>query len=242
MRRRSEHGEIARLGGRLGGGRCGDDDLWRQRYGGRGGHRTEIPRGSSLPRGAGDEQPRDGVCGRARPRPSALVRKRRIGMTDDERGRFFEDFTVGDVYRHAKGRTLSETDNTWFTLLTCNTNEIHFNADYAAQTEFGKPLMNSALTLALVTGLSVPDISRHIVANLGWDKVRLPAPVFAGDTIYAQSEVLETRPSKSRPGQGVVRAKTLGFKQDGTVVIEFERSVLVYSRESAPRHPTPSPR
>ena len=120
-------------------------------------------------------------------------------MTDTRRGRFFEDFKVGDVYRHAIGRTLSETDNTWFTLLTCNTNEIHFNADYAAQTEFGRPLMNSCLTLSLVTGLSVDDISQNIVANLGWDKVTLPAPVFAGDTIYAESEVLETRPSKSRP-------------------------------------------
>ena len=148
---------------------------------------------------------------------------------------------MGDLYRHSMGRTLTETDNTWFTLLTCNTNEIHFNADYAAHTEFGKPLMNSALTLALVTGLSVPDISRHIVANLGWDKVRLPAPVFAGDTIYAQSEVLETRPSKSRPGQGVVRVQTLGFKQDGTVVIEFERTVLVHSRQTASRRQTPSP-
>ena len=161
-------------------------------------------------------------------------------MTDDARGRFFEDFKVGDVYRHAMGRTLSDTDNTWFTLLTCNTNEIHFNADYAAQTEFGRPLMNSCLTLSLVTGLSVEDISRHIVANLGWDKVTLPAPVFAGDTIYAESEVLETRPSKSRPGQGIVRVRTRGYNQDGTVVIEFERTVLVHSRQTEPvrRRPT----
>jgi len=155
-------------------------------------------------------------------------------MIDDERGRFFEDFKVGDLYRHAMGRTLSEADNTWFTLLTCNTNEIHFNADYAAHTEFGRPLINSCLTLSLVTGLSVEDISRHIVANLGWDKVTLPAPVFAGDTIYAESEVLETRPSRSRPGQGIVRVRTKGYKQDGTVVIEFERSVLVHSRQTAP--------
>ena len=162
-------------------------------------------------------------------------------MTEHERGRYFEDFTVGDVYHHAIGRTLSETDNTWFTLLTCNTNEIHFNADYAAHTEFGRPLMNSCLTLALVTGLSVDDISQHIVANLGWDKVTLPAPVFAGDTIYAESQVLEARASKSRPGQGIVRVRTRGFNQDGTVVIEFERAVLVHSRETAPprRHPTP---
>jgi acyl dehydratase len=155
-------------------------------------------------------------------------------MKDDERGRFFEDFKVGDVYRHAMGRTLSEADNTWFTLLTCNTNEIHFNADYAAQTEFGRPLMNSCLTLSLVTGLSVEDISRNIVANLGWDKVTLPAPVFAGDTIHAESEVLDARASKSRPGQGIVRVRTKGYKQDGTVVIEFERTVLVHSRQTAP--------
>lgn len=160
-------------------------------------------------------------------------------MTEPRRGRFFEDFKVGDVYHHAIGRTLSETDNTWFTLLTCNTNEIHFNADYAAHTEFGRPLMNSCLTLSLVTGLSVDDISQNSVANLGWDKVKLPAPVFAGDTIYAESEVLETRPSKSRPGQGIVRVLTKGFKQDGTVVIQFERTVLVHSRETAPARPRP---
>ena len=163
-------------------------------------------------------------------------------MSDLEDGRYFEDFKVGDVYRHPMGRTLSETDNTWFTLLTCNTNEIHFNADFAARTEFGKPLMNSCLTLALVTGLSVPDISRHLVANLGWDKVRLPAPVFVGDTIYAQSEVLETRPSKSRPGQGIVRVKSVGFNQGGAVVIEFERTVLVHSRQTAPDSQRPTPR
>ena len=160
-------------------------------------------------------------------------------MTEHERGRYFEDFTVGDVYHHAMGRTLSETDNTWFTLLTCNTNEIHFNADYAAHTEFGRPLMNSCLTLSLVTGLSVDDVSRHIVANLGWDKVTLPAPVFAGDTIYAESEVLEARASKSRPGQGIVRVRTKGYKQDGTVVIEFERAVLVHTRQTAPPRQRP---
>jgi itaconyl-CoA hydratase len=164
-----------------------------------------------------------------------------VEATTGAEGRYFEDFKAGDVYRHPIGRTLSEADNTWFTLLTCNPNEIHFNADYASQTEFGKPLVNSCLTLALVTGLSVPDISRHLVANLGWDKVRLPAPVFAGDTIYAESEVLDTRPSKSRPGQGVVRVRTRGFKQDGTVVIEFERTVLVHSRQSEPPRRRPSP-
>jgi itaconyl-CoA hydratase len=162
-------------------------------------------------------------------------------MSNTPRGRFLEDFVVGDRFQHPIGRTLSEADNTWFTLLTCNTNQIHFNSDFARQTEFGKPLINSCLTLALVTGLSVDDISLNLVANLGWDKVRLPAPVFAGDTIYAESEVLESRPSKSRPGQGIVRVRTRGYNQEGTVVIEFERSVLVYSRGAAPIWQRPSP-
>lgn len=163
-------------------------------------------------------------------------------MSEIERGRYFEDFKVGDIYQHANGRTLSEPDNTWFTLLTCNTNEIHFNTDYAAQTEFKRPLMNSCLTLAVATGLSVDDLSRNLVANLAWDKVTLPAPVFAGDTIYAESEVLETRESKSRPGQGIVRVRTRGFNQDGTVVIQFERSLLVHSRATAPKRARPTPR
>jgi itaconyl-CoA hydratase len=149
-------------------------------------------------------------------------------------GRFFEDFTVGDVYRHAHGRTISETDNTWFTLLTNNTHDIHFNADYASRTEFGRPLVVSTLTLAIVTGLSVPDVSQNAVANLGWDDVRLTAPVFAGDTIYAESEVLETRPSRSRPGQGLVRVRTRGFNQRDESVITYERTVLVYSRDARP--------
>ena len=149
-------------------------------------------------------------------------------------GRFLEDFTVGDVYRHAHGRTITETDNTWFTLLTNNTHDIHFNADYASRTEFGKPLVVSTLTLAIVTGLSVPDVSQNAVANLGWDAVRLTAPVFAGDTIYAESEVLSVRPSQSRPGQGVVRVRTRGFNQRAETVITYERTVLVYSREARP--------
>jgi acyl dehydratase len=149
-------------------------------------------------------------------------------------GRFLEDFQVGDRYRHAHGRTISETDNTWFTLLTNNTHDVHYNADYASRTEFGRPLVVSTLTLAIVTGLSVEDISRNAVANLGWEKVSLPAPVFAGDTIYAESEVLEVRASRSRPGQGIVRVRTRGFNQDGITVLEFERAVLVYSRAARP--------
>ena len=149
-------------------------------------------------------------------------------------GRFLEDFQVGDVYRHAHGRTITQTDNTWFTLLTNNTHDVHYNADYASRTEFGKPLVVSTLTLAIVTGLSVPDVSQNAVANLGWEGVRLPAPVFAGDTIYAESEVLEVRPSRSRLGQGIVRVRTRGFNQDDVTVLEFERSVLVYARSHRP--------
>jgi itaconyl-CoA hydratase len=154
-------------------------------------------------------------------------------MRDTDEGRFFDDFKVGDVYRHRTGRTLSEADNTWFTLLTCNTNEIHFNTDYAAHTEFGRPLMNSCLTLSLVTGLSVEDISQNIVANLGWDKVTLPAPVFAGDTIYAESEVIGKRESNSRPHHGIVTVRTTGKKADGTVFMTFERSALIPMRGHA---------
>lgn len=149
-------------------------------------------------------------------------------------GRFLEDFTVGDVYRHAHGRTITQTDNTWFSLLTNNPHDVHSNADYASKTEFGKPLVVSTLTLAIVTGLSVPDVSQNAVANLGWENVRLTAPVFAGDTIYAESEVLEVRPSRSRPTQGIVRVRTRGFNQDGVTILEFERAVLVYTRVGRP--------
>lgn len=154
--------------------------------------------------------------------------------TQGWRGRFLEDFQVGHRYRHSHGRTISQTDNTWFTLLTNNSHDIHFNADYASRTEFGRPLVVSTLTLAIVTGLSVEDVSRNAVANLGWERVTLPAPVFAGDTIYAESEVLEVRESRSRRGQGIVRVHTRGFNQDDVTVLEFDRSVLVYSRDAAP--------
>lgn len=149
-------------------------------------------------------------------------------------GRCFEDFAVGAVYEHRAGRTITTTDNVWFTLLTMNTHPVHLDHAYAAKTEFGRPLVNSTLTLALATGISVEDVSRNAVANLGWDKVRLPAPLFEGDTLYARSEVLEARPSASRPEAGVVRVRTVGFTQDGTTVIEFERAILVYRRAHLP--------
>lgn len=155
-------------------------------------------------------------------------------------GRFFEDFEVGDVYEHALGRTLSAVDNTWFTLLTQNTAPLHFDRHYAERTEFGQPLVNSCLTLALVTGQSVSDVSQNVFANLGWDEVRLPHPVFEGDTLYSRSEVLEARDSNSRREVGLVRVRTTGFNQDGVVVITFQRVLLVYRRDHAPARPMPN--
>jgi itaconyl-CoA hydratase len=150
------------------------------------------------------------------------------------RGRFFEDFEVGDVYEHPLGRTITTTDNIWFTLLSQNTAPIHFDHNYASQTEFGKPLVDSTFTLALVTGQSVTDISQNVFANLGWDEVRLPAPVFEGDTIYSQSEVLEKRESRSRQNVGIVKVESTGYNQDGETVITFKRTIMVYRRGHAP--------
>jgi itaconyl-CoA hydratase len=149
-------------------------------------------------------------------------------------GRVFEDFEVGDVYEHPLGRTVIAADNIWFTCLTMNTNPIHFDAEYASRTEFGKPLVNSCFTLALVTGQSVTDLTVNAVANLGWDEVKLPHPVFEGDTIRSKSEVLEVRESKSRPNAGIVRVKTTGMNQQGVAVIEFTRTFLIWKRGHVP--------
>ena len=142
-------------------------------------------------------------------------------------GRYFEDFEIDDTYEHRPGRTITETDNTWFTLLTMNQHPLHFDKEYGAKTEFGKVLVNSCLTISLVTGMSVSDISQKTIANLGWDKVRLSGPVFIGDTLYAESRVLSKRESNSRPNQGIVSVETIGTKQDGTAVISFDRSMLI---------------
>ena len=154
---------------------------------------------------------------------------------DGWRGRFYEDFEVGDVYQHPLGRTVTTTDNLWFTLLTQNTAPLHVDHQYASQTEFGQPLVNSTFTLALVTGQSVTDISQNVLANLSWDEIRLPHPVFEGDTIYSQSEVLEKRESSSRPNVGIVTVKTTGYNQKGEIVITFKRSVMVYKQGCAPQ-------
>lgn len=149
-------------------------------------------------------------------------------------GRVFEDFHVGDVYEHPLGRTVIAADNIWFTCLTMNTNPIHFDAEYAAKTEFGRPLVNSCFTLALVTGQSVTDLTVNAVANLGWDAVKLPHPLFEGDTVRSKSEVLEARESKSRPHAGIVRVKTTGVNQHGKTVIEFTRTFMVWKRGHVP--------
>lgn len=154
-------------------------------------------------------------------------------------GRFYEDFEVGDVYPHQIGRTLLSADNSWFTLLQGAPSPIHFDHHYAAQTEFGKPLVNSVLTLAVVMGQSVSDLSQNVFGNLGWDEIRLPNPVFEGDTIYSQSEVLEKRLSKSRESVGIVRVSTTGFNQDGKVIITFKRTIMLYRRGYQPKLPKP---
>jgi acyl dehydratase len=148
-------------------------------------------------------------------------------------GRHFEDFTVGDVYEHRPGRTISEADNVWFTLLTMNKHPLHFDHAYAAKSEFRQPLVNSCLTLSMVVGMSVSDVSQKAVGNLGWNEIKLTAPVFVGDTIYAQSEVMSKRASASRPGQGIVTVRTLGTKAEGTQFMSFERTVLVPKRGHA---------
>lgn len=150
----------------------------------------------------------------------------------DWRGRFFEDFEVGDTYRSRLGRTITETDNIWFTCLTLNTNQVHFNTPYAERTQFRKPLVNSTLTLALVTGMTVPDTSENAAANLAWTDITLPKPVFAGDTLWAESEILDLRESKSNRSVGIVSMRCRGINQRREVVIEFKRTFMVYKRDA----------
>ena len=157
-----------------------------------------------------------------------------MGIKTGWTGRVFEDFEVGDIYEHPLGRTVTQADNIWFSCVTMNTNPIHFDAEYSSHTEFKRPLVNSCFTLALVTGQSVIDLTMNAVANLGWDEVKLPHPLFEGDTVYARSEVLETRESKSRPKAGLVKVKTTGVNQTGTPVIEFTRTFMVWKRGYVP--------
>jgi itaconyl-CoA hydratase len=149
-------------------------------------------------------------------------------------GRYFEDFVVGHTYEHRPGRTISETDNTWFTLLTMNTHPAHFDFEFAAKTEFKKPLVCSPLTVAIMTGQSVSDVSQKAVANLGWKDIKLTKPVFAGDTLYSETEVLEKRESAKRPEQGIVTIRTIGKNQHGEVVCTFDRAMLIWKRGFGP--------
>ncbi|WP_238006594.1 MaoC family dehydratase [Dactylosporangium sp. AC04546] len=147
-------------------------------------------------------------------------------------GNYYEDFAVGTVYQHPLGRTISEADNTWFTLLTMNTNQNHFNAHFAANAPYGRLIVNSGLSVAVVLGISVSDMSQHAIMNLGWEEIKLTAPVFVGDTLYAESVVLATRESASRPYAGIVTCKTRGLNQDGDEVMSWRRTVMVYRRDA----------
>lgn len=148
----------------------------------------------------------------------------------EDPGLYFEDFEPGDIYEHWPGRTVTETDNIWFTNLTMNTHPLHFDENYARMSEFGKPLVNSTLTLAIVAGMCVTSTSQKAIANLGFDGVEIPAPVFVGDTLYSETEILEKRPSKSRPTAGVVKARHSGKNQHGDYVMHITRSFLATMR------------
>ena len=157
----------------------------------------------------------------------------RVAAPKAWRGRFYEDFEVGDVFRSRFGRTITETDNVWFTCLTMNTNQVHFNVPFAEGTRFGRPLVNSTFTLALVTGMTVPDTSENAAANLAWTDIKLPHPVFAGDTLWAESEITDLRESSSNPSVGIVTMRSRGVNQRREVVIEFQRTFMVYKRDAS---------
>lgn len=149
-------------------------------------------------------------------------------------GRYYEDFVVGHIYEHRPGRTITDTDNVWFTLLTMNTHPAHFDYEFAKKTEFERPLVCSPFTVALMVGMSVSDVSQKAVANLGWDNIRLLKPLFAGDTLYTESEVIEKRESASRPQQGIITVKSTGKNQHGDVVCTFNRTMLIWKRGFGP--------
>ncbi len=163
------------------------------------------------------------------------------GRYRESRGPWFEEFTVGEIVEHRPGRTITEADNVWGSLLAQNDHPLHIDAAYAARTEFGRPLVSSLVTLSIVTGMSVASTSARAVANLGWGEIRLLAPVFVGDTVYAESEVLETRLSTSRPQQGLVTCETRGVKADGTLFLTARRTFLVPMRGAAAAPPAAAP-
>ena len=153
-------------------------------------------------------------------------------MDSNNFGNYYEDFSVGELYKHPLGRTITESDNTWFTLVTMNTNPYHFDKEYSAKSPFKKVLVNSCLTLSIVTGQSVIDLSQNAFANLGWDKVKLPNPVFVDDTIYSESKIVSKRESESRDYGGIVEVKTIGYNQKGEVVINLNRKFFVYKKNA----------
>jgi len=142
-------------------------------------------------------------------------------------GRYFDDFKLGDVYRHWPGRTLRAADNTWFTLLTMNTHPVHFDDAYSAETQHGRCLVNGTLVFSVVVGMSVYEVSDRCIANLDYEAIKHHGPVFAGDTLYAESEVLAIRPSRSKPDRGVVHVETRAWNQDGAPVMSYRRHLLV---------------
>ena len=200
-------------------------------------HATSFPQRREIH----DTKPR--VCGELHGVPAfagmtevvmvATAKKVGEGRYRETFGRTYEDFTVGDVYEHRPGRTITETDNTWFTLLTMNTHPLHFDQEYARHSEFGRCIVASPFTVALLAGMSVSDVSQKAIANLGWTDIKLAQPVFPGDTLYAESEVLSKRESKSRPDAGIVSVRTTGKNQDGVVVCTFDRTILVQRRGHA---------
>jgi itaconyl-CoA hydratase len=155
-----------------------------------------------------------------------------VAAAKEWRGRFYEDVDVGDVYAGRLGRTISETDNAWFTLLTLNTNQMHFNVPYAEATRFGRVLVNSGFTIALVLGMSVPDTSENAAANLEMSEIKLPGPVFVGDTLWVESEILDKRESASWPNAGIVGMRSRGINQRREVVVEFRRTFMLYKRDA----------
>ncbi|MES2986350.1 MAG: MaoC family dehydratase [Pseudomonadota bacterium] len=157
-----------------------------------------------------------------------------VGYPEESAGRAFEDFVAGQRFAHRPGRTISETDNSWFTLLTMNTHPLHFDAEYARHQHFEKIVVNSCLTLSMVVGMSVRDVSQRAVANLGWTDIKLTVPVFVGDTIYAASEILEVRESRKHADAGIVRVRTEGLKASGESFMTFERSILMACRSARP--------
>jgi itaconyl-CoA hydratase len=155
-----------------------------------------------------------------------------VVVRENQLGRYYEDFEIGDVYQHPLGRTITASDNAWFTLLTMNTNQMHFNDHFAERSTFGRQLVNSGLTLAMVLGESVLDVSQHAVVNLSWEKIELLKPLYVGDTLYAESRVLSKRESSSRPYAGIVTVQTRGMNQSGVVIIRYIRSVMIYKRNA----------